>query len=1048
MGITGENFAPEVKTQVEQRQKYYAKAIKDDLTVQTQNPNAWLRLASSVDLNAVRDQFTTQGEYLLADDRATELTNYFGVMAGSELARLFVLTGGTAYYDDQDKKLYDNSGIGRQAQGVYQKAYGFEGTDFGYRPMPAIESADIQFYNDGALAKADIQIICNSPRQLDALEILYLRPGYTILLEWGHSTFVNNQGESENLDATGYITEPFSQFFEGGTGVDRETIQKALVEERLKKSYNYDGFHGVITNFSWTLNKDATYKVTIKAVTTGAVIESLKIASNFNIDSPKLPASTGSLNLQSVSEKLLARAKESDTYAALAAVVEKLEPQGGGQTPDLLQTLYPLDIELALNITTLDRDFPAGGAQLPSGEYWEPPYGSVLGWKYESGGVGSIHQQLYYITFDAFLAHLQCNCILYTGTGKPYIRFDIGMKDSIPMLSVPARFSSDPTVCIINFDKVVNSDQQFTKKEKLYYSKLNDVVSPSPWTFGEEMDNSALNLIEFNKRKTTRINNLGIGGGFGTVLFPTGSDLSSNFQKDHLTGYLGSVHVNIEHIAALFDKCAEDDGTTKLINILQKLVNDISDALGGINDFKVKFNEETRTVRIYDQALRSRENTKTFFRSYGVKTGTEATIVKDLSITTQLSNEMSNMIAVGAQANANILSENATAFSKFNAGLLDRVTQAKVSTNSLLPKTPFEKFLEVSSRVLEYIQVIYPVGNKGFNINNGNIKTLNKLNKDYCRYLLGHYSTVEIEMETPFIIPFKMMMTIPGLSGGTIYQKFGMDDLLLPFSYQGKIDYLIINVEHSIQKNIWDTKYTAYTIPIPTTGSVTGLSVSGLPTVSVSVGAGTFAVDYIPDPDPDYRADAIYGGYPWTLIGSPNSGTHKGTWYNSNAYDLAPVKPIANQAVLQIPIPLPAIPTVVPVLNAIVPDLPIVNVYAPTNLIITRVVNYGPSIQIAGPLKLYGQGILAKNPDNGHEIYLGHLGAINSKVVTGATLEKGEFLGTVQSANGQVQDHVHIGVSFGNLFTDWIQQDISYDFTFQTWVLQQVRGNSYRGTFY
>jgi hypothetical protein len=120
MGITGENFAPEVKTQVEQRQKYYAKAIKDDLTVQTQNPNAWLRLASSVDLNAVRDQFTTQGEYLLADDRATELTNYFGVMAGSELARLFVLTGGTAYYDDQDKKLYDNLGIGRQAQGVYR----------------------------------------------------------------------------------------------------------------------------------------------------------------------------------------------------------------------------------------------------------------------------------------------------------------------------------------------------------------------------------------------------------------------------------------------------------------------------------------------------------------------------------------------------------------------------------------------------------------------------------------------------------------------------------------------------------------------------------------------------------------------------------------------------------------------------------------------------------------------------------------------------------------------------------------------------------------
>ena len=1045
MGITGENFAPEVKTQVEQRQKYYAKPIKDDSTVQTQNSNAWLRLASSVDLNAVKDQFNTVGEYILAYDRVTELTGYLGIMAGTELARLFVLTGGAAYYDAEDKKLYSNSGIDREAKGIYQKAYGFEGTDFGYRPMPAIESADIQFYNDGALAKADIQIICNSPRQLDALEILYLRPGYTILLEWGHSTFVNNEGKSENVDATGYVTEPFSQFFKGGNGVDRDTIQKALVEERLKKSYNYDGFHGVITNFSWTLNKDATYRVTIKAVTTGAVIESLKVASNFNITPPPTPAVTASAtpaatappSLRSVSEKLLSRAKESDTYTALSNVAYSLEPGSAGATPDLLTSLRPVDTELALNITTLNRDYPAGGSPLPSGEYWEPPYGSAIAWKYESGGEKSTHDQLYYITFDAFLAHLQCNCILYTDTGKPYVRFDIGMKDCIPMLSVPARFSSDPTVCIINFDKVVYTDQLITKKEKLYYVNLNDVVSTPPWTFGQEMNNYALNLIEFNKRKTTRINNLGIGGGFSTVLFPTGSDLASNFQKEHLTGYLGSVHVNIEHIAALYDECADDDGTTKLINILQKLVNNISDALGGINDFKVKYNEETKTIRIHDQALRSKENTKTFFRSYGVKTGTESTIIKDLSITTQLSNEMSNMIAIGAQANANILSENATAFSKFNAGLLDRVTQVKVSTNTPTSKTPFEKFLDVSNKVLEYIQVIYPVNNQGFNIDGGNIKTLNKLNKDYCRYLVGHYSTVEIEMETPFIIPFKMMMTIPGLSGGTIYQKFGMDDQLLPFSYQGKIDYLILNVEHSIQKNIWDTKYTAYTIPIPVTGSVTGLSVTGLPTVRMTILSGTFPVDYIPDPDPSYRADAIYGGHPWTIGGFPNQGTHKASssplgWANSAAYDLAPRVPVVNI------LPGFPIPLIVPV-----------RVYAPTDLSITKVVNYGSTLQRVGGRVLYGHGILAKNPDNGHGIYLAHLGALNSKVVAGGTLQKGEFLGTVLQMNGVTIDHIHIGVEFGELLLDWIQKDRSYVSMLGIWTLRsQTPGDSYRGTFY
>ena len=587
------------------------------------------------------------------------------------------------------------------------------------------------------------------------------------------------------------------------------------------------------------------------------------------------------------------------------------------------------------------------------------------------------------------------------------------------MLSVPARFSSDPTVCIINFDKVVYTDQLFTKKEKLYYINLNDTVSTPPWTFGEKMNNLALNSIEFNKRKTVKNS-----GALGIVLFPTGSDLASNFQKEHLTGYLGSVHVNIEHIAALYDECADDDGTTKLINILQKLVNNISDALGGINDFKVKYNEETKTIRIHDQALRSKENTKTFFRSYGVKTGTESTIIKDLSITTQLSNEMSNMIAIGAQANANILSENATAFSKFNAGLLDRVTQVKVSTADIALKTPFQNFLEVSNRVLEYIQVIYPVNNQGFNINSGNIKTLNKLNKDYCRYLVGHYSTVEIEMETPFIIPFKMMMTIPGLSGGTIYQKFGMDDQLLPFSYQGKIDYLIVNVEHSIQKNIWDTKYTAYTIPIPVTGSVTGLSVTGLPTVKSTIHSTLFPINYISDPDPSYRADAIYDGWPWRIIGTPGSGTHSNpSWFNYNAYDLAPHIPI-------------------------LASTPAVSVYAPTDLTITKIVNYGPTLQRVGTLVLYGHGIVAENPDNGYGIYLAHLGALNSKVVKGGTLQKGEFLGTVLQMNGVITDHIHFSTQYGEVFTDWIQKDVSYDSGWKGWVLQKVLGISYRGTFY
>ena len=576
MGITGENFDPEVKNQVEQRQRYYAKSFKDDSALQTQNANSWLRLASSVDLQANISQYNSVEEYNLAASRVTELVNFLGVSPGSELARLFVLTGGSAYYDDQTKTLSGNRGIGTLAKGIYQTAYGFEGTDFGYRPMPAIESADIQFYNNGSLARADIQIICNSPRQLDALELLYLRPGYTILLEWGHTNFVNNSGVSENVDATGYITEPFSQFFDGGTGVDWDTIQEALERERIKKSYNYDGFHGVITNFSWTLNKDATYKVTIKAVTTGAIIESLKLNSSFNVPppppAPPTPPTPTSTSPQaptpppappSVSEKLSARVKEGDLFSAFANIVRSLQSTA---PIDLLNSTTPTSVFTDLNLGGLLADHPPG-VPLNTGDYFEPPYGSAIAWKYGSGGNPDMYSQMYYITFDAFLAYLQSNAILYAETGKPYLRFEVGLKDSIPMLSVPGRFSSDPRVCIIDFDKVVDTNS--SRYEKLTYVKVADIATVTPFVFTDEMNRTSKNQIEFNKRKTTTVNNLGIGGGTSTVLFPTGSDTASNFQKDHLRGYLGSVHVNIEHIVSVFDKCAEDEGTDKLINVLQ-----------------------------------------------------------------------------------------------------------------------------------------------------------------------------------------------------------------------------------------------------------------------------------------------------------------------------------------------------------------------------------------------------------------------------------------------------------------------------------------------
>ena len=77
--------------------------------------------------------------------------------------------------------------------------------------MPGITNADITFYNNGALSKTTINIKCFSKAQFQLLDVLYLRPGYTLLLEFGWSQYLNNNDELISMDQ--FYTGPFKSSF-------------------------------------------------------------------------------------------------------------------------------------------------------------------------------------------------------------------------------------------------------------------------------------------------------------------------------------------------------------------------------------------------------------------------------------------------------------------------------------------------------------------------------------------------------------------------------------------------------------------------------------------------------------------------------------------------------------------------------------------------------------------------------------------------------------------------------------------------------------------
>lgn len=261
--LVGEPFDDYITKQVLDRQKIHGSQTRDNSTLSYLNSNtSWIRVVSGVKI-----AYSTEG---------TERLNAIGLkghpsFGGSGLAKAFVLFNGTS-----DASGTQFHGIDRQQQDIGQTilnkaAYGLGGTEFGIRPMPGVSSCETKFRNRGSIREGTIQIKAFSRTQLEIISLLYLRLGYPVLLEWGHSIYINTDGKvNTNPNFT------VSQNFLNETFKNDNELLKALEDKRAESCGNYDAMYGKVVNFDWTFNKDGTYDITLKLISIGAVVESLK----------------------------------------------------------------------------------------------------------------------------------------------------------------------------------------------------------------------------------------------------------------------------------------------------------------------------------------------------------------------------------------------------------------------------------------------------------------------------------------------------------------------------------------------------------------------------------------------------------------------------------------------------------------------------------------------------------------------------------------------------------------------------------------------------
>jgi hypothetical protein len=165
MSIFKDTFKQEIQDQLKARQDAIFERTPE--AIQYFNArNSWIRMSSAVDV---------------APSLGAKPTN--------ELAKKYILQGGILH----ENQIQLRSGVLTQNAAYSNISPGGITNRLGLRPMPGITGINIKSLSAyGSLREVEVKFNAWDIRQLEDLELLYMRPGYTALIEWGWAPYLDN----------------------------------------------------------------------------------------------------------------------------------------------------------------------------------------------------------------------------------------------------------------------------------------------------------------------------------------------------------------------------------------------------------------------------------------------------------------------------------------------------------------------------------------------------------------------------------------------------------------------------------------------------------------------------------------------------------------------------------------------------------------------------------------------------------------------------------------------------------------------------------------
>jgi hypothetical protein len=771
MSIFRNTFTKEVKNQLDKRQKALQKRSANDI-IYLNSRNSWVRMTSGVNVGGTND-----------------------------LAKSYIMLGGVL---NKDKSLRSGVGTNEKAYASgapllapYNNLNTKAGTA-GIKPMPGITSVDVKSKTAyGSLREVTVNFSCNNLQQLEDLELLYMRPGYTVLVEWGFSPYLDKEGNIQNN------FQFYDKVLEGTATIDQ--IFKDLFEYSRKYDGNYEGHYGYVKNYNWSARADGGYDCQTTILSVGELMESLVTSwtplNVAELAKNGLVAPVKTIKLPTLNTNNITNPIQFTDVTFLGGSEEAKRGQNYSKSI-LTGALYELYRHCFDKIGTFKYFMgnPKGETDYHLFAYkttTPPAPDSIV-----DGGVQA------YITLESFVKLLNKHVVTATSNKqyqniKPFTELSVfpntydpaNTTGSLLCLAHPLQVSVDPSVCLI--------------------------TSPI-WAGGVTFTN----LSNDKSKSTTSLPEIPIL----KELKRSGQDFRYNGSYENELGNIGNIYLNINRLYQLSidPRLITSDQELKLYDFLKTILKEVQTSIGSVNTFDVHVDPIDSVARIID--FNYVDDKKRPVDAFQIEVANLNSTVRSYSLQSQIFPNQSNLIALGAQLDGagNQSSQNATLID-FNRDVEDRIVPKKLpSTDGKYTNVTEGNALEtvkanISTSIQKIGELLVPNSNAEKSTTTVNPGTDSATSSyDYksslanlIRYFQGITNSTT---KNRGIIPVKISLTMDGIGGLIIGHLFKIPADLLPRGYKfsdgstSKLLQIITGISHKISNGDWTTTIDALNI--------------------------------------------------------------------------------------------------------------------------------------------------------------------------------------------------------------------------------------------